>query len=56
LNCTLATPTSSVASAATETTPLTVAPSAGEVTETDGGVVSAPEATVPVSVYPVMRR
>ncbi len=40
-NCTLATPTLSLAFAVTETVPLTVAPLAGAVIETVGGVVSA---------------
>ena len=39
-NCTLATPTLSLAFAVTETVPLTVAPFAGAVIETVGGVVS----------------
>jgi hypothetical protein len=41
VNSTLATPTSSVALAATETGPDTAAPSAGSVSVTVGGVVSA---------------
>ena len=41
LNCTLWTPTSSDAVAATDTTPDTVAPAAGEVSDTVGAVVSA---------------
>ena len=40
LNCTPETPTLSEAEAATVTVPLTVLPAEGEVTETEGGVVS----------------
>src|SRR5687767_214462 len=40
LNCTPATPTLSVADAVTVIVPATVAPAAGEVTNTDGAVVS----------------
>ena len=49
-NCTLVTPTLSLAVADTVTAvPLTVAPFAGAVTDTVGGVVSVPEPTVTVT-------
>jgi hypothetical protein len=53
-NCTLATPTLSDAFAVTETTPVTVAPFAGAVKDTVGGVVSGGGALFTVNIIPLL--